>query len=121
MQGGRLPKLEIANVLLLMYGYLRDYTTFLKLGMYFGIDEGNAYRWTVWAESVLSEYMTEDFDITKLNKNKEYIVDVMECAVERPKVQEIQREYYSGKKKKHTIKIQLIIEEDTKENCICSL
>ena len=62
MQGGRPPKLEIANVLLLMYGYLRDYTTFLKLGMYFGIDEGNAYRWTVWAESVLSEYMTEDFD-----------------------------------------------------------
>lgn len=115
MQGGRPPKLEIANVLLLMYGYLRDYTTFLKLGMYFGIDEGNAYRWTVGAESVLSEYITEDFDITKLNKNKEYIVDVMECAVERPKVQEIQREYYSGKKKKHIIKIQLIIEEDTKK------
>lgn len=113
--GGRPPKLEIADILLLMYGYLRDYNTFLKLGMYFGIDESNAYRWVVWSQSVLEEYMTEDFDITKLDKNKEYIVDVMECAVERPKIYEIQREYYSGKKKKHTMKIQLIIEEDTKK------
>lgn len=114
-RGGRPPKLEIADILLLMYGYLRDYNTFLKLGMYFGIDESNAYRWTVWAQSVLEEYMTEDFDITKLDKSKEYIVDVMECVVERPKIYEIQREYYSGKKKKHTMKIQLIIEEDTKK------
>lgn len=114
-QGGRSPKLAIEDILLLMYGYLRDYTTLLKLGMYFSLDESNAYRWIIWAESVLSSYMTENFDITKLNKRKEYIVDVMECTVERPKIQEIQREYYSGKKKKHTIKIQLIIEEDTKK------
>ena len=39
----------------------------------------------------------------------------MECVVERPKIQVIQREYYSGKKKKHTIKIQIIIESDTKK------
>lgn len=114
-RGGRLPKLSVEDILLLMYGYYRDYTTFLKLGMYFGFDESNAYRWTVWSESVLNSYMTEDFDITKLNKNKEYLVDVTECVVERPNVQEIQREYYSGKKKKHTMKIQLIIEEDTKK------
>lgn len=113
--GGRLPKLQVEDILLLMYGYLRDYTTFLKLGMYFGLDESNAYRWTIWAENVLSTYMMEDFDITKLDKNKEYIVDVTECNVERPKVQEIQKEYYSGKKKKHTMKIQLIIEEDTRK------
>lgn len=113
--GGRPPKLKIPDVLLLMYGYLRDYNTFLKLGMYFGIDESNAYRWMIWSQSVLEKYMAEDFDITKLDKTKEYIVDVMECAIERPKIQEIQREYYSGKKKKHTMKIQLIIEEDTKK------
>lgn len=115
INGGRLPKLTIEDILLLMYGYLRDYTTFLKLGMYFGLNESNAYRWTIWAEDILSKYMTEDFDISKLDKNKEYLVDVTECAIERPKVQEIQREYYSGKKKKHTMKIQLIIEENTKK------
>ena len=37
IRGGCHPKLEIADILLLMYGYLRDYNTFLKLGMYFGI------------------------------------------------------------------------------------
>ena len=57
--------------------------------------------------------MTEKFDITKLNKHKEYIVDVMECTVTHPRIKEIQREYYS--EKKHTIKIQIIIEEDTKK------
>ena len=114
-KGGRKPKLKIADILLLMYSYLRDYTTFLKLGIYYEIDESNVYRWVTWAESVLSDYMTENFDISKLDKNKEYIVDVTECPVERPKIQEIQREYYSGKKKKHTIKIQIIIEEDTKK------
>ena len=88
-QGGRRPKLAVEDILLLMYGYLRDYTTFLKLGMYFCLDESNAYRWTIWAESVLSSYMAEDFDLTKLDKSKEYIVDVTECTVERPKVQEI--------------------------------
>lgn len=98
-----------------MYGYLRNYTTLLKLGMYFSLDESNAYRWIIWAEPVLGSYMTENFDIAKLNKHEEYIVDVIECAVERPKIQGIQREYYSEKKKKHTIKIQLIIEEDTKK------
>lgn len=114
-KGGRPSKLSVENILLLMYSYLRDYTTFLKLGMYFGIDESNAYRWIIWCESILSTYMTEDFDIAKLDKNKEYIVDVTECTIQRPKVQEIQREYYSGKKKKHTIKIQLIIEEDSRK------
>lgn len=113
--GGRLPKLTIEDILLLMYGYLRDYTTFVKLGMYFNLDESNAYRWIIWSESILNSYMTEDFDLTKLDINKEYIVDVTECSVERPKLMEIQREYYSGKKKKHTIKIQLIIEENTKK------
>ena len=114
-RGGRLPKLSLEDILLLMYGYLRDYTTFLKLGMYFGLHESNAYRWVIWAEQTLSSYMNEDFNITKLTKNKEYLVDVTECAVERPIVQEIQREYYSDKKKKHTMKIQLIIEANTKK------
>lgn len=47
------------------------------------------------------------YDFRSAGSYKEYIVDVMECAVERPKIQEIQREYYSGKKY-HTMKIQII-------------
>jgi hypothetical protein len=33
-QAGRPPKLATEDILLLMYGSLRNYTTFLKLGMY---------------------------------------------------------------------------------------
>ena len=114
-KGGRETKLSREDMLLLTYSYYKDYTTFLKLGMYFDLDESNAYRCIAWVESILQPYMKEDFDISKLSNKKEYIVDVTECPVQRPKIQEIQREYYSGKKKKHTIKIQLIIEEDTKK------
>ena len=113
--GGREASLSREDMLLLTFSYLRDYTTFLKLGAYFDLDESNAYRNVTWVESVLQPYMNEDFDITKLDLSKEYIVDVTECTVTRSKVKEIQREYYSGKKKKHTIKIQIIIEEETKK------
>lgn len=114
-KGGRKSKLSTEDILLLTYSYYRDYTTFYKLGLYFGIDESNAYRQISWCESVLHEYMIEPFDISKINIENELIVDVMECPIERPKVKEIQREYYSGKKKKHTIKIQIIIEEKTRK------
>lgn len=77
--------------------------------------KSNAYRWMKWCEEVLRSYSIETFTSSKLNKNMEYIVDVMECPIQRPSNQEIQREYYSGKKKKHTIKIQIIIESTTKK------
>lgn len=112
---GRKPKLKAEDILLLMFFYYRDYDTYFKLGIYFEIDESNAYRWIKWCEEILRSYSIETFTPSKLTKNKEYIVDVMECLIERPKKQEIQREYYSGKKKKHTIKIQIIIESTTKK------
>ena len=45
----------------------------------------------------------------------EKLVDVTECIVQRPKDSELQTYYYSGKKKKHTIKIQLIVDEKTRK------
>ncbi len=54
-------------------------------------------------------------DMSKINISNEHIVDVTECSIQRPKVDEIQREYYSGKKKKHTIKIQIIMDEKTRQ------
>ena len=112
---GRNPKLKAEDLLLLMFYYYRDYDTYFKLGVYFDIDESNAYRWIKWCEEILQNYSIEPFDSNKLSEKKEYIVDVMECPIERPKDKEMQKEYYSGKKKKHTIKIQIIIESDTKK------
>lgn len=112
---GRKSKLSAEDILLMTLYYYRDYNTYFKLGLDFGIDESNAYRWITWCEKTIVEYSIETFDITNLKPNKEYIVDVMECSIESPKNQETQKLYYSGKKKKHTIKIQIIIESDTKK------
>lgn len=38
------------------------------------------------------------------------LVDVTECEIERPKKR---KSYYSGKKKRHTLKIQLIVDAKT--------
>ncbi|MGN1352882.1 MAG: transposase family protein [Bacilli bacterium] len=105
-KGGRKPKLSAEDILLLMLYYYRDYTTFFKLGLEFGIDESNSYRWVKWCEETLVEYSMELFDGSNMNLDNEYIVDVMECPVERPKNQELQREFYSGKKKKIQLKFK---------------
>ena len=49
-----------------------------------------------------------------MNSDKLYLVNVTECPIQRPKDTTIQKEYYSGKKKTHTIKIQIIIDENAK-------
>ena len=118
---GRLPKLSVEDILLMMFFFYRHYPTFFKLGIEFGIDKANAYRWVKWAEDILFDKISgvsvtlgNQINLSDLNNQKEHLVDVTECTIQRPKNYEIQREYYSGKKKKHTIKIQIIIEAETK-------
>lgn len=50
-----------------------------------------------------------------MDETSDQLVDVTECTVQRPKDNEIQREYYSGKKKRHTIKAQIIMNEKDKK------
>lgn len=118
-KGGRKPKLSIENILVLFLTYYRDYNTFFSLATIFGIDSSNAFRWVKWCEIVLSnifKFMIDDItNIEQLNKIHLHLVDVTECSIQRPKVHEIQKKYYSGKKKKHTIKIQIIVDEVTKQ------
>ena len=125
-KGGRNPDLSVEDLLLLLLTYYRDYPTYLSLGAQFGLDESNAWRWTKWVEKVLFESIHgKDDEITfgtlinisafDAKKGNVHIVDVTECTIQRAKNIEIQKEYYSGKKKKHTLKIQIIIDEETKK------
>lgn len=118
-KGGRKPKLSVENILVMYLKYYRDYNTFFSLGNIFGINEANAYRWIKWCEEIISiafiSMINEITNKTKINSMHEHLVDVTECSVQRSKSQEVQREYYSGKKKKHTIKIQIIMDEITKK------
>lgn len=114
-KGGRKPDLCVEDMLLMTMAYYRDYTTLEKLGFYYQLDASNILRWINWVELTIGSYIIEPFDIQKMNISEELLVDVTECTVQRPKDNEIQKEYYSGKKKKHTIKIQIIIEENSKK------
>ncbi len=45
--------------------------------------------------------------------DRDVVVDVMECSIERPSNN--QKDFYSGKQKEHTLKIQVLIERETKK------
>ena len=123
--GGRNPSLCIEDLLLMTLKYYRDYPTFSSLGLTFGINKSNVFRWVTKIENMLNDIFENviNIEIKCIDFNKkgkeitisEKLVDVTECTIQRPKNSELQIYYYSGKKKKHTIKIQLIIDEKSKE------
>jgi len=51
--GGRPCKLSIENQLLMILKYLRDYPTYFKLGLEFGISQSAACKICHWVENVL--------------------------------------------------------------------
>lgn len=123
--GGRSPSLCVEDLLLMALKYYREYPTFSSLGFTFGINKSNVFRWINKIESMLNVIFENIINIeikcADFNKKgkeitvNEKLIDVTECAIQRPKNSELQVYYYSGKKKKHTIKIQLIVDEKTKE------
>ena len=116
-KGGRPPKLSVENILILYLCYYRDYNTFFSLGNYFNLDESNVFRWINWCEEIVTvtfkSIINNIINMSEIDITHEHIVDVTECSIQRPKNYEVQREYYSGKKHKHTIKLQIIMDEVT--------
>lgn len=124
-KGGRKPDLYTTDLLLMTLKYYRDYPTYESIATTFGLDKSNAYRWINKVEDWLycifdnisginisyDNFKKEGQKITTTEKQ----VDVTECPIQRPKNKELQVLYYSGKKKKHTIKIQIIIDTETLE------
>ena len=91
-----------------MFFYLRHYPTFSELGRQFGITESYANKTyhlisdiLVKLNKVPNRKVLFESDLSKV------LIDVTEQQIERPL--KSQKQYYSGKKKKHTIKVQLII------------
>ena len=115
-KGGRKPELSIEYILLAALEYWREYRTYAAIGADFGLDESNIYRWIKWCEDVLmgSGQITLPGKKALLSGQYEVIqIDATESPVERPK--RGQRKYYSGKKKRHTNKSQIVVDKSTKE------
>jgi hypothetical protein len=107
-RGKKSAMLTLTEKLLLTFVYLRQYPTFEQLGAMFGISESYAHK-------LFHQYLDILVKVTRLPGHKALLssdlqailLDVTEQPIERPV--KGQRAYYSGKKKRHTIKAQLIV------------
>lgn len=105
---GRDYKLELADMLLMLLLYYRSYMTQLFVGYLFGIDDSRVCRIIQKLEPLIAKEMS----LTKTRhlsqeEVENLIIDATEQSIERPKKH--QKKYYSGKKKRHTIKTEIRI------------
>ena len=119
--GGRKIKLCTKEQIILTLIYLRHAVTFQLLGIQFGISESAAnyifHRWLpiiieVLPASVLEQVKKSESDtefLTEILAQVQLIVDSCEQARERPSDYQSQKKFYSGKKKTHTMKNQVIV------------
>jgi DDE superfamily endonuclease/Helix-turn-helix of DDE superfamily endonuclease len=115
--GGRKARLgSMAAKLFFILFYFKCYPTFDVLSFLFDLERGRANRWmhrlqgiletALSKKMVLPERKLESIEqcLERFPEVKEVILDGTERPVQRPKDTEKQKEYYSGKKKRHTRK-----------------
>lgn len=114
---GRPHTLDIEDQLLLTLNYLRNYNTQLELAAHYHIAESNVNRTIKKVEDTLMKsrrFTLPKRSITTVDANFNWvIIDATECSIERP--QKNQSKFYSGKKKKHTLKAQVIYHPKSKQ------
>jgi hypothetical protein len=124
MGGGRKPELPLLEQLLLTLVWLRLYLTTEALGFLFGVHKSTVSRYTRallpllrqvgegtlgWPEPpARGQNLTQ---ACQAHPDLFALVDATEQPVQRPQDHEAQKAHYSGKKKRHTRKIQVIINE----------
>ena len=96
---------ELENHLVCLLMYYRTYATQLFIGFNFGVDDSTACRTIKRLEPFLAK-------VTKIKRapkiSQEQLETLLVDATEQS-VMSSQREYYSGKKKRYTIKTEIII------------
>ena len=119
--GGRKPKLSLKEQIILSLLYLRHLTTFQLLGILFEVSESTANDtfnyWLPNLQELLPSSLLEqvkknaaDYEtIKEVLTEYELIVDSYEQVRERPRDNEEQEKYFSGRKSNHTFKSQMII------------
>ncbi len=116
-------KLDVKNRFLILLVYYRLYITYTLASFLFDIDQTNICRDVQKIESLIRKCLPipqKIYKITKRSKTPEeveqyfpgflYIIDCTEQQIPRPKNKERRRKmYYSGKKKRHTVKTQFMV------------
>lgn len=127
--GGRKAtlKTDIEKLFFTLF-YYKTYPTFRFAQVIYGLDKRNVQLWVRFLAPVLFSALGYELQLTVRKKISrwdlwleeypqlsEFIVDCTERAIQRPKDSQIQGEYYSGKKKAHCIKNQVLVSPQTKK------
>lgn len=120
--GGRKPTLRTTEEkLFFILLYYKTYPTFRFAQAIFGFDKRNVQLWMRYLQIVLFETLGYELELPKRRvrhmddwlticpKLLEFLVDATERPINRPSDNHVQKEYYSGKKKQHTVKNQVFV------------
>lgn len=113
---GRKPKVNNhEDRVLLVLVYYRAYMTQEFLGYLVGLDESNVCRLLKRVELLLVKkiHIKKDRSLTG-EKVEQLLIDVTEQPIQRPKSSKRRKINYSGKKKRHTQKVEIAVGNDGK-------
>src|SRR5262245_19726372 len=107
--GGRKPGLALADQLLMLLLYYRTYVPHTFLGFLFGLDDSNVSRGNRRLEPLLAGIFR--IPEQKVTLTEDEIRELFFDSTERPTQRPVrgQKRYYSGKKRRHTIKHQVVV------------
>ncbi len=119
---GRHFKLDIKNRFLMLLVYYRLYITYTLTGFLFDIDQSNVCRDIQKIEGLIRQCVPipqKTYNITERLKTPEEVekyfpgfiafTDCTEQQIPRPEDKRRRKAYYSGKKKRHTVKNQIVV------------
>lgn len=118
--GGRKEFLSIQEQVCLCLFYLRQIPTFEVLGMLFGISKTEAndpfHYWRKILREILPASLLEQVSenegdliiVQEILTSFKLLVDSLEQPIDRPSDNEDQKKFFSGKKKQHTVKNQIV-------------
>ncbi len=108
---GRPSKLvSLEDKLILLLIYYRTYATHEFLGYLVGLDNSNVCRLLAKLEPVVAKkiHIKKDRTLTE-DKITELLLDVTEQPIQRPQSSRTRKQHYSGKKKRTTQKIEIVM------------
>jgi hypothetical protein len=119
---GAKPKLCLQERVLVTLEYWREDRTYFHIGSSWGVSESTVCRIVHWVEDGLIRSQWFHLPGKKallqgFGRPEVVVMDVTETPIERPKRR--QRRFYSGKKKRHTLKSQLVIDAAS-ERILCT-
>jgi hypothetical protein len=130
--GGRKPTInKYEDQLLFILFYMKTYPVQEVMAFLFSMSQAQTNEWIHRLANILQKALAElnylpERDATNLADSLkaygylEFVQDGTERQRERPKDEQKQRAYYSGKKKKHTVKNNLVVHPESRQVCYLS-